>query len=77
MDDEDTPPPQGQHPEPDLGDDPIELDTGGDPPSQPPGGGTQQAVHDNFIITPKLLAVGHGSNEEQSCSATSAKCTGS
>eukprot|EP00439_Symbiodinium_sp_Y106_P020192 s9076_g2.t1 len=25
-------------------DDPIELDTGGDPPSQPPGGGTQVPV---------------------------------
>eukprot|EP00439_Symbiodinium_sp_Y106_P027707 s3770_g3.t1 len=36
VDDEDMPPPQRQHPEPDLDDDPIELDTGGDPPSQPP-----------------------------------------
>ena len=44
VDDEDMPPPQGQHPEPDLDDDPIELDTGGDPPSQPPGGGTQVPV---------------------------------
>ena len=41
VDDEDMPPPQGQHPEPDLDDDPIE---GGDPPSQPPGGGTQAPV---------------------------------
>eukprot|EP00439_Symbiodinium_sp_Y106_P026099 s5128_g3.t1 len=36
VDGEDTPPPQGQQPEPDLDDDPTELDTGGDPPSQPP-----------------------------------------
>ena len=36
VDDEDMPPRQRQHPEPDLDDDPIELDTGGDPPSQPP-----------------------------------------
>eukprot|EP00439_Symbiodinium_sp_Y106_P036676 s8353_g4.t1 len=44
VDDEDMPTPQGQHPEPDLDDDPIELDTGGDPPSQPPGGGAQVPV---------------------------------
>ena len=44
VDDEDMPPPHGQHPEPDLDDDPIELDTGGDPPSQPPGGGAQVPV---------------------------------
>ena len=41
VDDEDMPPPHNQQPEPDLHDDPILLDTGGDPPSQPPGGGTQ------------------------------------
>ena len=44
VDDEDMPPPQGQHGEQDLDDDPSELDTGGDPPSQPPGGGTQVLV---------------------------------
>ena len=38
LDDEDMPPPQDQHPEPDLDDDSIELDTGGDPPSEPPSG---------------------------------------
>ncbi|CAE7517845.1 GIP [Symbiodinium sp. CCMP2456] len=37
VDDEDMPPPQGQQPEPDLDDDPIELGAGGDPPSIPPG----------------------------------------
>ena len=36
VDDEDMPPPQAQQPEPDLDDDPIELNTAGDPPSQPP-----------------------------------------
>ena len=47
VDDEDMPPPQGQHPEPDLDDDPIE---GGDPPSQPPGGGTHRAANTMTLI---------------------------
>ena len=38
VDDEDMPP-QGQQPEPDLDDDPIELGSGGDSPSVPSGGG--------------------------------------
>ena len=39
VDDEDMPP-QSQQPEPDLDDDPIELGSGDNPPSGPPGGGT-------------------------------------
>ena len=42
--DEDMPPPASQQPGPDLDDDPVELHTGGDPPSQPPGGGAQAPV---------------------------------
>ncbi|CAE7860370.1 unnamed protein product [Symbiodinium necroappetens] len=40
VDDEEMPPPQGQQPEPDLDNDPIELGSGSDPPGAPPGGGT-------------------------------------
>ena len=43
VDDEDMPPPQSQHQEPDLDNDPIELGSGGDPPA-PPGGGTSVPV---------------------------------
>ena len=50
VDDEDMPPPTSQQPEPDLDTDPIELHNGGDPPSQPPGGGAQ---------VPVLVAINH------------------
>ena len=64
VDDEDMPPPTSQPPEPDLDDDPVELHTGGDPPSQPPGGGAQVPVpegdHDDSHLEMPLDSEGHG-----------------
>ena len=67
VDDEDMPPPTSQQPEPDLDDDPIELHTGGDPPSQPPGGGAQVPVpegdHDDSDLDMPLDTDGHGGDQ--------------
>ena len=64
VDDEDMPPPTSQQPEPDLDDDPIELHNGGDPPSQPPGGGALVLVpegdHDDSDLDMPLDTDGHG-----------------
>ena len=67
VDDEDMPPPTSQQPEPDLDDDPVELHTGGDPPSQPPGGGAQVPVpegdHDDSDLEMPLDSEGHGGDQ--------------
>ena len=67
VDDEDMPPPTSQQPEPDLDDDPVELHTGGDPPSQPPGGGAQVPVpegdHDDSDLEMPLDSDGHGGDQ--------------
>ena len=67
VDDEDMPPPTSQQPEPDLDDDPVELHTGGGPPSQPPGGGAQVPVpggdHDDSDLEMPLDSEGHGGDQ--------------
>eukprot|EP00439_Symbiodinium_sp_Y106_P015903 s5135_g2.t1 len=63
VDDEDMPPPTSQQPEPDLDYDPIELHNGGDPPSQPPGGGAQVPVPESAQtcrwIRMAMVAINH------------------
>ena len=69
VDDEDMPPPTGQQPEPDLDDAPVELHSGGDPPSQPPGGGAQVPVpeddHDDSDLEMPLDSEGHGGGSQR------------
>ena len=64
VDDEDVPPPQAQQPEPDLDDDPIELNTAGDPPSQPPAQvPVPEGEHDDSDLDMPLAPDDHGGGQ--------------